>query len=88
MNHLLEYSYLRSLDVNPKNVCQLFITADYLSVFGVLDICREYLRKNLSPEICMRVLRFARDHFCRRLEQDTYQYIMRHFVLVGSNLHN
>ncbi|XP_043277025.1 kelch-like protein 10 isoform X2 [Venturia canescens] len=83
MNHLLEYAYLRSLDINPGNVCELLVTADYLSVTGVLELCREYLRKHLSPEICMRVLRFAREHFCRGLEQDAYQYVMRHFVLVA-----
>ncbi|XP_018309372.1 kelch-like protein 10 isoform X3 [Mycetomoellerius zeteki] len=32
MNLLLEYAYLRSIDVNRENVCELLTTADYLSI--------------------------------------------------------
>ncbi|XP_018371146.1 PREDICTED: kelch-like protein 10 isoform X4 [Trachymyrmex cornetzi] len=32
MNLLLEYAYLRSIDVSRENVCELLTTADYLSI--------------------------------------------------------
>ena len=82
MNLLLEYAYLRSLEVKRKNVCQLLITADYLSILGVLDLCCDYLRENLAPENCIGVMKFAREHFCRGLEADAHRYVMRHFVQV------
>lgn len=82
MNLLLEYAYLRSLDVNRDNVCELLVTADYLSILGVLEICCEFLRQNLAPENCIGIMRFAREHFCKGLENDAYRYVMRHFVQV------
>ncbi|XP_012271071.1 kelch-like protein 10 [Orussus abietinus] len=83
MNLLLEYAYLRSLEVNRENVCQLLITADYLSILGVLDLCCDYLARNLAAENCIGVMRFAREHFCKGLESDAYRYVMRHFVQVA-----
>lgn len=84
MNLLLEYAYLRSIDVNRENVCELLTTADYLSILGVLDLCCDYLRDNLAPENCIGVMRFARQHFCKKLENDAYRFIVGHFVEVRS----
>ncbi|XP_024884161.1 kelch-like protein 10 isoform X3 [Temnothorax curvispinosus] len=83
MNLLLEYAYLRSIDVNQENVCELLTTADYLSIVGVLDLCCDYLRDNLAPENCIGVMRFARQHFCKKLENDAYRFIVGHFVEVS-----
>ncbi|KAG7204994.1 hypothetical protein KM043_005379 [Ampulex compressa] len=83
MNLLLEYAYLRSIDVTGENVCQLLITADYLNILGVLELCCDYLRKNLAPDNCIGVVRFARDYFCKGLEAEAYRYVMRHFVQVA-----
>ncbi|CAL1684216.1 unnamed protein product [Lasius platythorax] len=83
MNLLLEYAYLRSIDVNRENVCELLTTADYLSILGVLDLCCDYLRDNLAPENCIGVMRFARQHFCKKLENDAYRFIVGHFVEVS-----
>lgn len=82
MNLLLEYAYLRSINVNNENVCQLLVTADYLNILGVLDFCCEYLKQNLAPENCISIMRFAREHFCKGLENSAYRYVMRHFVQV------
>ncbi|XP_033324832.1 kelch-like protein 10 isoform X1 [Megalopta genalis] len=84
MNLLLEYAYLRSINVNKENVCQLLVTADYLNILGVLDLCSEFLKQNLAPENCISVMRFAREHFCKGLENSAYRYVMRHFVQVAS----
>ncbi|KAK0161270.1 hypothetical protein PV327_009757 [Microctonus hyperodae] len=83
MNLLLKYAYLRSLEINHENVCQLLVTANYLCIFGILDICRDYLRENLTSENCIGVMRFAREHFCRGLENDAHTYVMRHFVEIA-----
>nr|XP_031847034.1 kelch-like protein 10 isoform X2 [Nomia melanderi] len=83
MNLLLEYAYLRSINVNNENVHQLLITADYLNILGVLEICSEFLKQNLAPENCISVMRFAREHLCKGLENSAYCYVMRHFVQVA-----
>ncbi|XP_066591884.1 kelch-like protein 10 [Prorops nasuta] len=83
MNLLLKYAYLRSLDINRENVCQLLVTADYLNIHGVIEQCCDYLRENLGPENCIGVMRFARERFFKGLENDAYIYVMRHFVQVA-----
>lgn len=82
MNILLEYAYLRTLDVKRENVCELLTKADYLSFSGVVDLCCDYLRANLSPENCIGIMCFAKEYFCEGLEKDARLYIMRNFVLV------
>ncbi|KAJ8669832.1 hypothetical protein QAD02_001091 [Eretmocerus hayati] len=83
MNLLLEYAYLRTLDVKGENVCELLITADYLSIFGVVELCCNYLVQNLTPENCISIMIFAREHFCKGLEKEAYRYILRNFVEVA-----
>ncbi|XP_017760257.1 PREDICTED: kelch-like protein 10 [Eufriesea mexicana] len=83
MNLLLEYAYLRSINVNNENVCQLLVTADYLNILGVLDFCCEYLKQSLAAENCISIMRFAREYFCRGLENSAYRYVMRNFVQVA-----
>ncbi|PSN47135.1 Kelch-like protein 10 [Blattella germanica] len=91
MSLIVQYAYLRRLDVNQENVCQLLVTADYLCVIGVLEYCCEFLRSSLAPENCIGIMRFAssnqlcasRDHFCTKLESDAQRFVMRHFVQVS-----
>nr|CAD7452780.1 unnamed protein product [Timema tahoe] len=83
MSLILEYAYLRNLPVNQNNVYKLLVTADYLCVIGVLELCSEFLRSSLNEENCIGIMRFAREHFCTRLESDATMYVMRHFVTVA-----
>ncbi|KAF5306185.1 hypothetical protein FQR65_LT07461, partial [Abscondita terminalis] len=83
MQTLLSYIYMRKLEVTEDNVYQLLMTADYLSILGVLNICCQFLESKLSPTNCIGILNFARAHFCKQLAQNTWKYIMRYFVLVG-----
>ncbi|KAL1139483.1 hypothetical protein AAG570_006467 [Ranatra chinensis] len=83
MNALLEYAYLRKIHLNAENVSKMLTTADYLSILGVLDLCCEYLKENLRPENCIGILIFARDHFCKKLEESALMYVMRNFVEVA-----
>ncbi|XP_011690799.1 PREDICTED: kelch-like protein diablo [Wasmannia auropunctata] len=46
---------------------------------GVLDLCCDYLRDNLAPENCIGVIRFARQHFCKKLENDGLPFYRRTF---------
>nr|CAD7591785.1 unnamed protein product [Timema genevievae] len=59
MSLILEYAYLRNLPVNQNNVYKLLVTADYLCVIGVLELCSEFLRSSLNEENCIGIMRFA-----------------------------
>ncbi|CAH1154336.1 unnamed protein product [Phaedon cochleariae] len=81
---LLVYIYLRKLDINQDNVYSLLITADYLSILGVLDLCCKFLENNLNSKNCIGVLIFARNHFCRELGMNSWKYIMKNFTQIAS----
>ncbi|XP_058809482.1 kelch-like protein 10 [Phymastichus coffea] len=83
MNQLLDYAYLHRLDVNKANVCQLLVSADYLDVLGVLELCCDYLKRNLVPENCIGIMLFAREHFCQELEEAARRYICKNFVEIA-----
>ncbi|XP_018329574.1 kelch-like protein 10 [Agrilus planipennis] len=80
LHSLLSYIYLRKLDINDENVYQFLITADYLSLLGVLEVCCKYLEFKLNPVNCIKILLFARAYFCQELADYAWKYIMRHFV--------
>lgn len=83
LQKLLVYIYLRKLDINHDNVYSLLITADYLSILGVLDLCCKFLETNLTPKNCIGILNFARNHFCRELAANTWKFIMRNFSQIA-----
>ncbi|XP_074036531.1 kelch-like protein 10 [Leptinotarsa decemlineata] len=84
LQKLLVYVYLRKLDINQDNVYSLLITADYLSILGVLELCCKFLENNLNPRSCIGVLMFARNHFCRELVNYTWKYIMKNFAQIST----
>lgn len=81
--NLLSYIYMRQLKLTDENVYTLLVTADYLSILGVLDICCQYLEKKLDPKNCIGTMLFARQHFCKALAEAAWNYIMRCFVQVA-----
>lgn len=83
MNLIVKYAYLRSLEVNNENACKLLVTANYLWMHGVIEICKDYLKNHLTPENCISLMDFAKEHSCKGLENDAHTYIMRNFVKVA-----
>ncbi|OXU26941.1 hypothetical protein TSAR_013831 [Trichomalopsis sarcophagae] len=82
MNLLLEYAYLRTIDIKQEDVCELLITADYLVIDGVLELCCDFLRRSLTVKNCIGIMIFAREHFCKDLEKEARRYLLRYFVQV------
>jgi kelch-like protein 10 len=60
MTQILDYAYLKTVDINNDNVCQLLVTSDYLCVVGVLELCCDFLKNALDLENCIGIMRFAR----------------------------
>ena len=83
MHILLNYAYLRKLDLNKNNVFDVLITADYLSMLGALEMCCKYLESILSPKNCIGILLFARNHFCTDLALICWRYIMKNFIQIS-----
>ncbi|XP_021203924.1 kelch-like protein 10 isoform X7 [Bombyx mori] len=81
---LIEYAYLRRIDVTDTNVHELLMTADYLAFLGVLQLCCDHLRSSLNPKNCLGIMTFARRVFCYKLEADARRYLLRYFVTVAT----
>ncbi|XP_044267489.1 kelch-like protein 10 isoform X2 [Tribolium madens] len=83
MHILINYAYLRKLDLNKNNVFDVLITADYLSMLGALEMCCKYLENILNGKNCIGILLFARNHFCTDLAQACWRYIMKNFIQIA-----
>jgi hypothetical protein len=81
MSLLLEYAYKRSVDINQEDVCTLLVSADYLSVLGLLELFCDFLKSMFTPEKCIGIMLFAR--YYSRLEGDAHCFMMRNFVQVS-----
>jgi kelch-like protein 10 len=85
MNLILEYAYLRFVEINEENVEELLVSADYLSVLGLHELCCDFLRSRLAVENCIGIMKFAREYFCTNLERDARLFLMRNFVEVSQD---
>jgi hypothetical protein len=79
MNLILEYIYMRSVDINLENVFTLLVSADYLHMPGLLELCCDFLKRvTLTPENCIGIMRFAR-YYSSSLEEVACCFMMRNF---------
>ena len=60
MGLVVQYAYLRKVDITEENVCELLIAADYLCVLGLLDHCCDFLRSHTNAQNCIGIMMFAR----------------------------
>lgn len=56
---IIEYSYLRTCDLNEKNVYEILVVADYVAMIGLVQLCVHFLTKSLSPTNSIGIMRFA-----------------------------
>lgn len=59
MELVLQYIYLRQLDINYDNVLDIMQVADYLCIDGLVKLCHEFIVECLGPDNCVTVLQFA-----------------------------
>jgi kelch-like protein 10 len=85
MRSILDYIYVRSVDIRQENVCQLLVSADYLCVEELVELCCDFFRNMLDVENCIGIMRFAKAYFCSRLERDARCFVMRNFVEVSAH---
>ncbi|XP_017775933.1 PREDICTED: kelch-like protein 10 [Nicrophorus vespilloides] len=84
MKLLINYAYLRKLDITPENVYKIIATADYLSILGILDMCCEYLERTITPTNCVGIMQFAKAQFLQRLHEACWRYVMRYFPQIAT----
>jgi kelch-like protein 10 len=80
---ILDYCYTRKVDINQENVSQLLVSADYLIVPGLVELCCDFFKSMLAPENCIGIMRFARDHGCPSLEEAARRFVTSNFTQIS-----
>ncbi|XP_021923758.1 kelch-like protein 10, partial [Zootermopsis nevadensis] len=80
MTQILDYVYFREVDIRSDNSCQLLVTADYLCIPEVTELCSDFLKEAMDADNCIGILLFARFHFFADLETHARRFVLRHFV--------
>lgn len=60
MEQIILYAYLRKCTINDDNVHELLISADYVGIMGLVELCKQHLEQMLTPENCVSIMSFAR----------------------------
>lgn len=82
MSVLIEYAYTRTAKITAMNVEQVLPAADQFHILGVVKACCEFLTKELTPENCIGIRKFAQSYFCSGLEQKAHSYTLDNFHAV------
>ncbi|XP_053477590.1 kelch-like protein 10 [Ictalurus furcatus] len=80
MKLIVEYAYIRRVNITEKNMCNLLITPDYLLVSSLVNECCTFLKAQLCPENCINIWCFAHSHFCENLKQQAFRFVLHNFV--------
>lgn len=83
--NIIQYAYTRCVPITVDNVEDLLPAADQFHVLGLLNSCCQFLLAQLAPENGIGIRNFARDHFCREMEREAHNYIMRNFSEVAEH---
>ncbi|XP_026843427.1 kelch-like protein 10 isoform X1 [Drosophila persimilis] len=84
MNCVIQYAYLRKTNICDDNVHELLICADYVGMVGLVQQCKEYLSRTLTPENCVSIMGFARFRFLDDLHVKARNYTLRYFTEVAA----
>lgn len=61
MELILQYIYIRQVDLNYDTVLEIMQAADYFSIDGLVQLCHEYLVEFiLAPNNCVTLMQFGR----------------------------
>jgi kelch-like protein 10 len=74
---------MKKVDINEENAVQLLVSADYLIMPGLIELCCDFLKSTLVPENCIGIMRFARDYWCPSLEEAARCFVMGNFVQIS-----
>lgn len=79
MGLILDYAYTGTCAVTAENVEYLLPYVDQFDVVGVIQLCCQFLLRELRPHNCLGIFKFARCYFCGELEKKGKLYIRQNF---------
>lgn len=80
MKRLLDFIYTGKIDINYKNVIDVFNAAVMFQLYKLVDKCTNLLQQHIDLTNCIEINLFASMHNLVNLEQDTFQFILDNFM--------
>ncbi|XP_024150494.1 kelch-like protein 10 [Oryzias melastigma] len=86
MSLIVEFFYTGCAPVTDVNAAELFITADRYDIPGLMQVCSDFLEKELKIENCISIWLLADSYYYPKLRQKAFSYILTRFerVVVAS----
>ncbi|XP_063239818.1 kelch-like protein 10 [Bacillus rossius redtenbacheri] len=85
MAAILNYAYVRIMQLDDENVCGVLIASDFLAVMGAKLTCCDFIAGEMRPDNCVAIMKFARFYACPELEEQARGYMMQHFEAVSED---
>ncbi|XP_021941789.1 kelch-like protein 10 [Zootermopsis nevadensis] len=83
MTQILDYVYSREVDIRSDNARQLLVTAEYLCIPDVTELCWDFLMDSMDVDNCVGIMQFARSNSCADLDTHVRRFVLRQFVDVS-----
>ncbi|ERE65554.1 kelch-like protein 4 isoform X2 [Cricetulus griseus] len=85
LNSLVQYAYTGMLQLREDTIENLLAAACLLQLTQVIDVCCNFLIKQLHPSNCLGILSFGDAQGCVELQNVAHKYTMEHFIEVVKN---
>ncbi|KAF6090731.1 kelch like family member 4 [Phyllostomus discolor] len=85
LNSLVQYAYTGVLQLKEDTIENLLAAACLLQLTQVIDVCSNFLIKQLHPSNCLGIRSFGDAQGCAELLSVAHKYTMEHFIEVIKN---
>ncbi|XP_025733946.1 kelch-like protein 4 isoform X3 [Callorhinus ursinus] len=85
LNSLVQYAYTGVLQLKEDTIENLLAAACLLQLTQVVEVCSNYLIKQLHPSNCLGIRSFGDAQGCTELLSVAHKYTMEHFIEVIKN---
>ncbi|XP_023407183.1 kelch-like protein 4 isoform X2 [Loxodonta africana] len=85
LNSLVQYAYTGVLQLKEETIESLLAAACLLQLTQVIEVCSNFLIKQLHPSNCLGIRSFGDAQGCMELLKVAHKYTMEHFIEVIKN---
>ncbi|KAM9577051.1 kelch-like protein 4 isoform 2-T2 [Trichechus inunguis] len=85
LNSLVQYAYTGVLQLKEETIESLLAAACLLQLTQVIEVCSNFLIKQLHPSNCLGIRSFGDAQGCTELLKVAHKYTMEHFIEVIKN---
>lgn len=83
MERIIQYAYLRELDISEEDMFEMYAAADFLGMPSLQERCIQYIKSVLRTENCVLVMLYGRQRHCPPLYDFARKYVLKNFQEVS-----